>query len=218
MYRIENSIVEQLNKYIDDKYSTYSFPLNLIKTLNEKNTNAYEEVFGFNSSIFSNNVVSLASNTFTNFDCLTSVYMPLCERIGTMAFKYCVNIVNVSIPKCNYIGESAFANCIKLESICFDSFVSFSRYVFNGCTSLSKVTFMAGASIGNVFTACYALSEIYLLSNAMVTLAAGGLHQTAIGSSGYLGYFGSIYVLSSMLNMYKNNTNWSAYSDRFVGI
>ena len=42
--------------------------------------------------------------------------------------------------------------------------------------------------------------------------------NTPIDNSTYTGSFGSIYVRSSLLSLFKENSNWAYYSNRLVGI
>jgi len=55
-----------------------------------------------------------------------------------------------------------------------------------------------------------------LLGSSVPSIGAEIFKYTPITSSIYLGYYGSIYVLSSMLNSFKTATNWVTISDRIV--
>ena len=57
------------------------------------------------------------------------------------------------------------------------------------------------------------------MSTTMTTLQnTNAFINTPISNSTYLGYYGSIYVPSSLVDTYKSATNWATYSDRIVGI
>lgn len=56
------------------------------------------------------------------------------------------------------------------------------------------------------------------MGSSVVSIGTTIFYNTPMSSSTYLGYFGSIYVPSSLLNSYKTATNWTFYSNRMVGI
>ena len=120
------------------------------------------------------------------------------ENIGSYAFFSCTSLQSVNFPNCNTIGEFAFDNCISLQSVSFPNCSTIENFAFASCTSLQSV---------------------YLLSTSVCTLSnSNAFWLTPISRSSYLGYYGSIYVPSSLLTAYQAATNWTYYSNRFVGV
>lgn len=125
---------------------------------------------------------------------LTSVYMPKLFSASTYLFSGLSYLTSVNIDACTYISNSAFYLCWSLKSISLPNCSVIGTYVFYGCSSLS--TFIIGTDLSYVAT----------LSNSNALL--GTLLSTT----------GSIYVPDSLVETYKNGTNWVYFSTRITGI
>ena len=126
---------------------------------------------------------------------ITSLDLTGYTSIGGSAFRYCSNLSSISIPNCSYIGENAFTSCYNLSSIDIT------------CSYIG-----AGA-----FSNCSKLESVYVLSTSIPTLSGSTVFQyTPLSQSSYLGYFGSIYVLSSLVDSFKTTQYWSYYSSRIT--
>ncbi|EAY05051.1 surface antigen BspA-like [Trichomonas vaginalis G3] len=124
------------------------------------------------STIFEQNVVSIANNAFKDQSCITEVKLPdTIREIGSSAFENCITLVNVSFITSSSlisIGDSAFKGCSKLNSFGdLSKATTIGNYCFQGCTSLnsfgnlSKVT-----TIGDYcFQGCTSLQSIGDLTN-----------------------------------------------------
>ena len=111
-------------------------------------------------------------------------------------FSRCINLSSISIPNCSYRGNAAFSSCSSLLSI-----------------SLPNCSFIGRSA----FISCTKLESIYILSTSIPILSgSNAFYSTPLSLSTYLGYFGSIYVLSSLVDSFKTATNWSTYSSRIV--
>lgn len=78
---------------------------------------------------------------------------------------------------------------------------------FRGCTGIEN----------NAFYNCNALESLYMLTPTVPTLSSTNIFTySPMSSSGYLGRFGSIYVLPSMVEAFKAASYWSAYSARIT--
>lgn len=93
-------------------------------------------------------------------------------------------------------------------------------YMFIQNSNLQKVSFPKCTAIkDNCFYNCASLKSVFLLNSQVCGLQnVDAFRYTPIADSSYLGYFGSIYVPSSLLNAYKTATNWVNYSNRLVGV
>lgn len=161
-------------------------------------TQVYSNAFVRCSSLSDVNLpacVSIASAAFPSCVGLKSVNLPVCTRLSNTAFQYCSALENISLPMCAYIGVSVFLHCSALRSISLPM-----------CSIIST----------NAFSNCRALESVYMLSTSVATLGTTVFSYTPIDNSSYLGYFGSIYVPSSLVDAYKSATRWSAYSDRIT--
>lgn len=141
--------------------------------------------------------------------------------IGNYAFTDCVNLTSVSFPEATSIGNSAFYYCNKLTSVSFPNVTSIGNSAFRSCPSLTSVSFPKATSIGsNAFYSCFKLTSIYLTNSTVCTLSnSNAFTSTPIGGySARASTYGSIYVPASLLTAYKNATNWTYFSSRFVGI
>lgn len=184
---------------------------------------------------------TIGENAFLgNSSALKSVYFPECETIGSFAFRKCAALSSVSFPKCETIYTGAFSECQALTSAEFPLCTSLGQSAFKGCYALETAILPMCASVGgsafegciklaqislpncsvistNAFSGCSSLASVYLLSTAVVSLASTtAFAYTPISNSSYLGYFGSIYVPSSLVDAYKTASRWSTYSDRIT--
>ena len=184
----------------------------------------------------------LGGNAFISCINLSEINFPVCSSIGFYAFSNCRGLVSINIPACEYIGSNAFRDCINLVSLSPLSVCkNISSYAFYNCSKLSEINIPACEYIGSgAFTSCdlriisapecsyigvqtffgnTKLSAVYILSSSIVSLTSPtAFGNTPISDSTYLGYFGSIYVPTSLADAYKVANNWSLYADKIVGI
>ena len=186
---------------------------------------------------------SIGNSAFYNCAGLTSVNFPACTSIGNSTFKFCVRLTSANFPLCKSIGDHAFYNCTSLTSVSFPVCTSIDDYAFCTCVNLTSVNFPLCKSIGDnafynctslttvslpictsisgyTFCRCYNLKSLYLTGSSVCKLSASNaFNSTPIGGySTSAGTYGSIYVPASLLTSYKNATNWTYFSSRFVGI
>jgi len=133
-------------------------------------------------------------------DCLAleEIYMPLFQTPNINAFYNCQKLRSAELPAASWVGTSAFANCYSL------SWASFAR---------------ASHLMPSAFVNCSHLASLYLLSTTMCVLSGAAstfFAGTPMVDSSYLGYYGSIYVLPSLVATYKANASWKTFSDRIT--
>lgn len=178
---------------------------------------------------------TLGSSAFYYDSGLTEVNMPLVEIVSSSAFVYCSSLLSANLPNCTTLGESAFAYCYSLSEVNLPECSSAGSYIFYNCSSLSsfKMPKLKRAQYGLVGY-CQTLSEIYLdtieqFDNFAIYAASNltALHMSQISSvpvvTSY--YFIStcdslahIYVPSSLVTDFLNDTNWAFYSSIISGI
>lgn len=165
---------------------------------------------------------TISDSAFYNCRILSTVIFPSCSLISWTAFGGCPSLRTISFPACKIIGIAAFGNCLSLSNMSFPVCSTISTSAFNNCTFLPTASFPACVTIhSQAFSKCYRLVSLYLLGSSIVSLLnSNAFYSTPIG--GYTGAtsgaYGSIYVPSSLLASYKTATNWTYFSDRFVGI
>lgn len=126
------------------------------------------------------------------------------------------------MPNLVNCGEYAFSNSgiVEIEAGSFPKLERQSGNAFMYCTSLKKATFENLKSISNqCFYGCSNLSELILLSNAKVVLAA----TQAFSNTPLASHLGQIYVPRSLVDIYKSDSLWktfiiSAYEDYPVSL
>lgn len=147
-----------------------------------------------------------------------------CNGATSSCFQGCSNLRYVSMKSANnYGGNYAFKGCSKLSYIYIENPQDITNGVFEGCSSLeSLLMYRSGENYGytvygNAFSGCTNFKSLYMFGSRVAT-CYNGFANTTFTDSTYLGYYGSIYVRSSLLASYKAATNWAQVSDRIVGL
>lgn len=183
-----------------------------------------EKAFAYCSSIATASfpaATTVGYNAFQYCRNLTTASFPAVTSIGGSAFMGCSSLTTVSFPKAVLIGTAAFMNCSSLTAVSFPKAGSISKDAFARCAELTTASFPQATIIHNqAFSLCYNLKSLYLTNSSVCTLSASAaFFSTPIGGySASAGTYGSIYVPASLLTSYKNATNWTYFSSRFVGI
>ena len=220
-----NNGVRYIYSYYDDGYGSstpiYSYSGGLsyisIPNCNYIGNYAFQSCTKL-SSISLPNCSHIGYSAFQSCTSLSSISIPNCSYIGYNAFQSCTSLSSISIPNVSYINYTAFSNCYNLSSISIPNCSYIGDYAFYECSNLSYISIPNCSYIGNsAFYDCTKLESIYVLSTSIPTLSnITVFYVTPIETSIYLGYYGSIYVLSSMVNAFKTADNWSDYSDRIT--
>lgn len=129
-----------------------------------------------------------------------------CKTVASYAFAACYNLCNVNLPECETIYSGAFNDCSSLGTLYLQKCTSLSSAAFRGCIKLSKLFLLSPTPI----TCTIAVSSYY----------SQLFSSTPFSNSSYLGYFGSIYVPSSLVSIYCNSKSGflRAYVSRVVGV
>lgn len=180
-----------------------------------------EDAFGYCSvltSISLPNVVTLDTNAFEYCRSLSSVNLPNVELVSSTCFRNCSFLTNINLPNAIRISTQTFMSCSSLTDVSLPKVRTLSTDAFWCCTALKSVSLPEATSIhARVFGSCYSLSAVYLLSKYVCTAGSSNIFiSTPMTASSYLGYFGSIYVPSSLVDAYKSATNWTYWADRIT--
>lgn len=150
---------------------------------------------------------------FYSYTGLTSISIPSSvTSIGSDAFDDCADLKSVTIGNgVVSIGNWAFKGCGNLTSVTIpDSVESIGEWAFRSCWSLPSVTIPDSVtSIGErAFQSCQNLSFVKLSSAIPPLLGSNVFDDTAANLQ--------IVVPKGSLDIYKTETNWSAYADKMV--
>lgn len=197
---------------------------NLLNISFPKCTTIGSSAFGGCSKL--SNISFPACTTIYNYafyDCsnLKTVSFPVCTTVSNYAFCYCSGLKDISLPVCTIISNAAFKDCHRLLKITLPVCTTIGSNAFCSCYSLTTASFPKYTTIGDwAFYDCYNLKSLYLTNSVVCTLShSNAFISTPIGGySTSAGTYGSIYVPASLLTSYKNATNWTYFSSRFVGI
>lgn len=157
---------------------------------------------------------------FANCTLLTTVNLLKATLIFDYGFAYCGKLTNITFPNLREINERSFLDCTSLtEFITPNSFDSRIRiYCFSGCSSLKKIDLYHVQEQGfeNRSLNCENLETLIIRNTDFVPTLA----STTFGSYASIFTTGSayIYVPASMVDLYKEATNWSVRADRIRAI
>ena len=116
------------------------------------------------------------------------------------AFTGCTALLRCSVSNwfATYVASSCFSGCTKLKAVKLQTCTHISTHAFYGCSALSVL----------YITNPTAPSTASVVANAFT--------NTPMSNSTYLGYFGSIYVSASLVDVYKALPGYSVFADRIT--
>lgn len=160
------------------------------------------------------NVKELLYDVFYDCYALESVNMPMCESIKENCFGY-TRLKSIDLPKCLKLEYAAFYNCEMLETVNAPKVMFIIGECFANCRSLSSVFTPVVEKInGGVFNECESLTELDISKTYWCPLD----DVSAFNNTPFMNGEGKIYVHNSSLSQYQNDTNWTMFSDCFVGV
>ena len=154
----------------------------------------------------------ISDSAFYNTTKLVGIILPeSVTMIGASAFVGCSGLKEIIIPsKVEIIGMSAFQECTSLEKVVFaepSSLLSIGSYAFYKCSSLDNISIPA--SVTGIGTTAFGMCG----KLAMITVLRAESPITSLGANCFdgCGSLSQISVPQSVLEEYKNATNWLAY-------
>lgn len=141
----------------------------------------------------SSNVTDIGHDLFYDCKSLHTVSFPNVTQIKISVFRGCSSLVNVNLPKVKTFSLSSFKDCTSLEKLDFPVLDSIAANVFNGCTNLST----------------------FIIRSARLCplISVSTFTDTPIESGS-----GFIYVPKSLVEEYKQASNWTTYADQIRAI
>lgn len=160
---------------------------------------------------------SLDDYAFYGCSSLTYANLPAATDFGRMVFSNCSKLAAVDLPVLENVNYGAFTACRSLTSVSIPMATTIGSFAFQSCSSLTSISLPMVTSIDlSGFQGCSRLASVYLLASSVCKLGASVFITTPLYRSSYLGYYGSIYVPSSLVDTYKSSTNWATYADRIT--
>ena len=161
------------------------------------------------------NCVDLGEKGFINCTSLQTANLPICSYVQLSAFERCTSLQSVNIPMCERVESCVFYDCSSLTSIDLPICRLVGASVFQNCTSLQTVNIPMCSVIGiSTFYTCSSLSVLDLRSTYSCSLSNSYIFFKTPFASG----IGSIYVHNTVLSQFQNATNWTYFSNCFVGV
>ena len=98
---------------------------------------------------------------FAGCSSLTTVDIPLCQKLGEGVFSSCTQLRNVSLPACKTIGRNAFMQCQNLRTLDLPACTSMDYQAFYYCGALSSISAPLCTYIGQqAFSQCSKLTTV----------------------------------------------------------
>lgn len=141
-----------------------------------------------------------ANLEYVNFNSVTHSFDP-------NSFSGCTKLRDIDIASATGVGAYSFANTA-LTEVVMPNVRSIGRYAFSGCTSLAKLDCLGGDLLGaNCMNGCSSLRTIIIRGDVITALSS----QSAFTNTPFLtGGDCYIFVKQSMVEAYRQATNWSA--------
>ena len=160
------------------------------------------------------NVKELSYEVFYDCYALESVNLPICEEISDGCFQSS-GLKSIELPKCLKLNWNVFNNCGMLATVNLPKVMFINGGCFTYSRSLSSVyTPIVEKISGGTFEECESLTELDISKTYWCHLEDVG----AFNNTPFMNGEGKIYVHNSSLSEYQNDTNWTMFSDCFVGM
>lgn len=204
------------------KWTSYSTIIKSFKF--SETTYTYNDQYGIMngpSEFYDDKIIMVGRQTFFNCRQLEKISLPNCEYADYLTDSPV--FYSAELPKCKITNQTFYNTNISMASL--PECMILGPATFNRCTNLTSINLPKCKIIEEAaFSYCTKLSAVYLPSTEMCHIKewSGGIQtvfgQTPIVDSSYLGYFGSIYVPSNLVDTYKTDSEWSRYADRITSI
>lgn len=183
------------------------------------------------------NAINIGERGFVFCENLTNINLPVVETLGTAALSYLYNLETVVLPKVISLPSECFngdkvlvsvdaPNALTVNSICFGSCSSLESVslpvatliesnAFKGCVSISLIDLPKAIKLNWApFDGCSSLTAVILRSPTLCTINVNTTFINTPIASGT----GYIYVPKSLVEEYKQATNWTTYADQIRAI
>lgn len=168
-------------------------------------------------------------SAFANCSNLKSVCFPKLTSGDAELFSGCRYLKSANLPRLQF-AYSTFRGCFGLIDVNMPEVSYLSAMVFNGCSYLESLNFnsLNNISCGTyaaTFGGCFNLRSLYIKSPSVCTLSTSYAFSATpilgVFNSTYCtkpGVYGSVFVPYSLINSYREATNWTYLSSRIAGL
>lgn len=190
-----------------------------VNALLEENTQKWIEKT-FEGELQNDLISKVGKYTFYSYSNLKGISFPNCTTLTNYAFYGCSRLKTLNLPVCSSAPYYAFAYCSRLTEVSLPSLTLLGSNAFRYCSSLTEISLPQCNTIRtNAFQNCQKLTSLTLGGESVAQLSSPNIFgSTPMANSKFTGAFGSIYVPASLVDAYKNTTNWTLYSDRITSI
>lgn len=138
---------------------------------------------------------------------LESASLPVCTQLAGSVFTGCTALTNVDLPLIKQI-EYAFWGCSSLVSVNMPTLTILGSNTFYGCKSIERLDLPLVETIkDNALNGASNLKTLILRTTAKVVTLYNATNSLPTSSF-------TTYVPDSLVDSYKEATNWSTYADR----
>lgn len=155
------------------------------------------------------NLEIIDNQSFT-FSTIENVSFPKVTKIGDNCFAYCRALQTISLPSLEIAGDQAIQGCNLIKTIELPNLKEVKLGLFRICSSLEKVYIPKVTNIhSQAFQGCSSLKEIIITQAEIIC----ELENTdAFKNTPITEGTGFIYVPDSLVEDYKQTTNWTVYA------
>lgn len=169
------------------------------------------------------NVISVEGYAFAR-TAIESIYLPNCEYMEGNIFVSCYMLSSVSLPKLrtisgdNHYGVFGYCSALSIVDLPALEYIGTGLALSSNIIHTVKLSNISHIS-GTAFSRMYSLVSLYIYASSVPILdnTYSAFYSTPIYSS-INGVWGSIYVPASLYDEYKETTNWTVLSSRFVSM
>jgi hypothetical protein len=171
-------------------------------------------------------LLSVADYTFNKCQKLKSANVQKAEVISKYAFYNNFELESIDLSNAISLGDNALYGCRKLKRLVLPKLTTLNgSTTISNCNNLLSVDMhsYAGIFASQVFSACYSLKALILRSETMCALSTSTVfdycyHMLGAYNSTYNPHSyrdGCIYVPRSLIDGYRQATNWSKFGTQF---
>lgn len=167
------------------------------------------------TSYVNDRVTSIGNQAFMNATSLKSISFPNAKSAGLSSFNACTSLTDIDLPLLESVGTQTFYGCNALERLNLPKLITASTQSVRQCKNLTVVDLGVCTNISALsFDSCSALECFIIRTPSLCKLAdTSALTNTLIASG-----TGYVYVPASLVDSYKNASNWSTYAEQIRSI
>lgn len=160
-------------------------------------------------TIINSDAATVKNNAFAHDILITQITLNNATVLGVDACIYCTNLESINIPEVITINGSALQGCEKLKELILPKVTSIKNSGVRSCTSLELVDFYTDVGLDiDAFNNCSNLRTLIFRGNTMASVSERPIFKTPFNDS--TGSGGTVYVPSSLVSTYQNDSGWSA--------